>query len=206
MISISDYLFGGGSSDWAITDSGGGDLLPFYSFISASIQMGGQVVSEPVELGSFTSYNKTSDPAQVTLELAFQGERSDLQQALTQVKELKESTDLFSIVTPYYEFENMTLQDYSFEWRTENGLGSVVVSLTCVEVREVEAAYGVVSQDAITAAQETPPITEANAADPSDVSTQDTGMTATAAPTTAENTVVEPKRKSILRQMEEGWA
>lgn len=200
-----------GSEEWTITDKNGNALLPIYSINGLpSITAGGKAVSAPVEQNSFQTYNKTSEPIEVQMDIVFEGTNAEIQNGLTKTLELKESTETFSIVTPYYEFENMTLESLNYSQTTSNGLGSVLVSLVCREVKEVTVAYTTVSQKAIQANQQAPassagadstPISAADATDPSDTSMVDTGQTATAAPSYSEAETAEPKRQSVLKQM-----
>lgn len=151
--------------------------------------MDGMVVSDPVEEGSFTTYNKTSAPVSIDIMVSFQGDKASLQEAITKVKELKEGLTTFSIVTPYYEFESMTLERLSYDMKVENGLGVLIVTMTCIEVKEVEAAYTSVSQTAIQAAQ---------CANASNASTVNTGQTTTSTPTGEEQEKAE-EDKTLLK-------
>lgn len=186
-------------TDWALKKNGA-DLLSITSFLSASVTSGGSVVSAPVEEGSFTSYNKTADPLAVKVEAAFQGTKAELQTILESLETLKESTDTFSIVTPYAEYENMTLASYQFESRTENGVGVLFVTMDTEEVKEVSAAYTTVSAEAIQANQ---------AANASDASTVDTGQTATASLSSSETAQAQAsntaatRRKTLMKQGQE---
>lgn len=191
-------------TEWLIADGSGNPVLPLYSYISHSIDAGGSAVSAPIEEGSFNSYNKTSEPKKITIEVSFSGTRAELHEALDKVDELKESTKTFSIITPYYEYENFTLESYSSDMRTETGWGVMFVTLQCVEIKETQAMYSSVSQDAIQSAQ-TSSISADDATNPSDVSTVETGQTATSAPTAAQESTAAPQRESILYKMENGW-
>lgn len=196
----------GNNLDWQIADESGNPVLPLYSILSVSVQADGQVVSDPVEMGSFTSYNKTIAPVVINLEIAFSGTNASLLGCVEKVKELQENVSTFSIVTPYYEWENMTLESFSYEIKRESGVGGMLkVALTCVEIKEVAAAYSAVSQDAIQANQAAS-ISSADATDPSDVSPVQSGQTATATPTTAEDTAASGQKESILYQINNGWA
>ena len=205
LFSIGDLFSTGVSSvdNWTITDAGGGGLLPIYSVLRVEVSLDGQVVSEPIELGSFNSYNKTNAPAEVRMDIAFCGTNSELQEAHTKVKELKESVNTFSIVTPYYEFENMALQSVSYSQTATDGLGMLVCSITCVEIKESAAAYSTVSQDALQASQQSP-IGEADATNPSDVSNVETGQTAPASLSSSESPIVEEEDASIAYRIAHG--
>lgn len=200
-------LFGGGlgGGEWTIASSGGSSLLPVYSLLDVDVTMDGAVVSEQIEEGSFESHNKTSAPIQITLNVAFNGSASDLQEALTKVRDLKESVSTFSIVTPYYEFENMTLERFNTKMTVTDGLGVLYCELSCVEIREVAAAYGVVDQSVIQQAQQESPIAQADAANPSDVSAVNTGQSAPASLNTSESAAASPQRESIAYKMANGW-
>lgn len=174
--------------EWMIADEAGNSILPVYSVLSVDVTMDGRAVSDPIEEGSFTTYNKTTSPISIDMGISFQGDKASLQEAVTKAKELKESVNTFSIVTPYYEFENMTLERLSYNMRVENGLGVLVVSLSCVEVKEVQAAYTSVSQTAIQAAQ---------CSNASNASTVDTGQTTTATPTEEEQEKAETEEGII---------
>lgn len=184
-------------AEWVISDDDGNPILPIYSVLGLpNITAGGAAVSAPVEENSFQTYNKTSEPISISMDIVFQGTNAEIQSALEKVLELKNSTEKFSIVTPFYEFQNFTLENFGYSLTAENGYGSVVVSLSCVEVKEVTATYTSVSQESIQANQTT--ISESDATEPSDVTTVDTGRTATATPTAEETAAAEPRRKSIL--------
>ena len=181
------------SAEWVIADESGNSILPVYSVISVDVQMDGRTVSDPVEEGSFTTYNKTSAPTTIDMEVSFQGDKASLQEAVTKAKEIKEGVTTFSIVTPYYEFENMTLERLSYKMRVENGLGILIASMMCTEVKEVDADYTSVSQTAIQASQ---------CANASNTSTVNTGQTTTSILTTAEQSAAEEDATTITKVLE----
>ena len=137
---------------WKFSD---GVLASAY-IMDMAIRQGGTVVSSPIEQGSFASYNKTTDPTEITATLAFQGEDLHLQTILFDIKELKESVTTLSIETPCAEYQNMTLQNYDYSYKLEDGLGVLYINATFLEIREVQVAYTkqttqAVSQQAIAA-------------------------------------------------------
>lgn len=143
----------------------GGVMASAY-IIDMAIRQGGTVVSSPIEQGSFASYNKTTDPTEITATLAFQGTDLHLQTVLFDMKQLKESVTTFSIETPYAEYQNMTLQNYDYSYKLEDGLGVLYINATFLEIREVQVAYTkqttqAVSQQAI-AADETKDVSAAS--------------------------------------------
>lgn len=176
---------------WVVLNDKSQNALPLRSVESLSVTHGGSAVSEPIEEGSFTSYNKTTEPISIELSAMMQGETTKLQSALTRLTELQNSVERLSVSTPYYEYQNMTLESFDYEMSTTNGLGMLAVKLSLVEVRESAAAYSEVSADAITASQ---------AASASDVSAVDTGSVSTQTPTTEETQAGERAGETIKKK------
>lgn len=176
---------------WIILNDKSQNALPLKSIESLSITHGGSTVSEAIEEGSFTSYNKTTEPISMELEAMIQGETTELQSALTRLTELQNGIEKLSVSTPYYEYQNMTLESFDYEMSTANGLGFLAVKLSLVEIRESAAAYSEVSADAITASQ---------AASASDVSAVDTGSVSTQTPATEETRAGERAGETIKKK------
>lgn len=134
------------NKDWAFSDN----VLPNANFFDMSIRCGGQVVSSPIEEGSFFSYNKTTEPIEITATLSFSGTNTFLQSVLNRLNNLKNSVTTFSIKTPMYEYRNMNLESYDYAFRREDGLGVLYINATFIEIREVNLTY---SDGAITPEQ-----------------------------------------------------
>lgn len=169
-------------AEWTFSDN----VLPNAAMFDMQVRCGGTVVSSPIEQGSFISYNKTTEPLEITATLAFSGSDAFLQSALDSLNTLKQSVTTFSIQTPAYEYENMTLQNFDYAWRREDGRGVLYVSAMFVEIREVQVAYTDTT------------ITEADSKSPSAVSNQNTGLKQAQEPT-AEEAAAGEKSKSALR-------
>lgn len=131
---------------WSFSD----DILPNASIFDLSIRCGGSVVSSPIEEGSFFSYNKTTEPIEITATLSFSGTNTFLQSVLNRLNNLKNSVTTFSIKTPMYEYRNMNLESYDYAFRREDGLGVLYINATFIEIREVNLTY---SDGAITPEQ-----------------------------------------------------
>lgn len=194
---------------WMIADERGNSVLPIKSILSLSATSGGSVVSDAIEEGSFTAYNKTSEPLELNMEIGFEGEDWELNHALTSLTELKESVATFSIVTPYHEYENMTLENYDYEMKTENGLGALIANCTFKEIREVKPAYSQVdastirqNQDENRAAQ-SESISSDDCSDASDSSVSDGGQVSSSTPTGDEGTAAEEDNRSVSKTAED---
>ena len=132
-------------AQWLLADTSGKSLITFTSFIDADIRLGGRVVSEAVESGSFASYNKLKEPADISVTLAVSGTSDELQTALNTLIKLKEGTDLFSLVTPEYEYKNLTLESLNFKRSVDEGVDVIYFTLSLLEVEEVTSAYSTTS-------------------------------------------------------------
>ena len=176
---------------WNFKDKQGTSVFGDAKVMDIGYENSGSVVSSPIEEGSFFSYNKTGEPQRIGCTLAFEGTSQYLQSMLNITKKYKESMDVFSIVTPFSEYENMTLESYSYTFDVTNGYGVLYVRIICVEIKEVAVSYS--STDV---SELPPPINDGDATNPSDASTQDTGM---ANPTTGDSKTQESANKSALK-------
>lgn len=189
--STSDYVQSQ-TSEWNFSD----DVLPNAHIFDLSIKCGGSVVSSPIEQGSFFSYNKTTEPMEINATLSFSGTNTALQSVLNKLYSLKNSVTIFSIRTPYYEYENMNLQNYNYSLQREDGLGVLYVKATFIEIREVQVAYTETT------------ITEQQAKDPSATSTVEGGLKQAEEPTTQEYQAgtssagtISGKRQSLAKKL-----
>lgn len=172
-------------SEWQFSDG----VLPEAGVINMTIRSGGSVVSSAVEQGSFATYNKVTEPLEITATLSFQGTDSFLQSVLDNLKTLKESVTVFSIETPAYEYQSMTVEKYDYSWTREIGRGVLIVNATLIEIKEVQVAY----------TQTT--ITEADTKDVSATSTVDSGLQQAQEPSQQQEEAGKSSRQSILRSM-----
>ena len=171
-------------AEWTFSDN----VLPNAAMFDMQVRCGGTVVSSPIEQGSFISYNKTTEPLEITATLAFSGSDAFLQSALDSLNTLKQSVTTFSIQTPAYEYENMTLQNFDYAWRREDGRGVLYVSAVFIEIGGVQVAYTDTT------------ITEADSKSPSAVSKQNAGLKQAQEPSQAEQTAGNSTKQSILRR------
>ena len=126
---------------WAIAKSDGADALAVSSYLDFDIRSDSQIVNAPVEEGSFTSYNKTTQPIEISTSIGISGTDAELQEALAKVDTLKNGLELVSIVTPNAEYKNMNCVSYSYARKRENGVGVLWIDLEFQEVKQVAAAY-----------------------------------------------------------------
>jgi hypothetical protein len=167
------------SNLYMIADEGGSPIIGFKSLLKAEYKSSGTAVSEPIEQNSYATYNKTTEPREFYFEVALQAPNNDFSAAISKLEELKKGTDLFHFVTPFSEFENLTLEGYSITLETYTSM--LVVELQCKEIIEVQQGYTKVEVNDAT------PINVENASNPDNADTVNTGMTGTRSPSSEES-------------------
>lgn len=165
------------SSKWRFVNEQGANVLPDAAVFQVSVTSGGKVVSEPIEKGSFMTYNKVNSPLEINADISFSGTNAYLQSVISMIEALKTAVSYFSIVTPVYEYEHITLQNYDYSLNATDGLGVLHINAQFIEIREVDVAYSSIDINTITAA---------DAKNPSDASKVNTGTTTTRNPTAEE--------------------
>ena len=167
------------SNLYMIADEGGSPIIGFKSLLKAEYKSSGTAVSEPIEQNSYATYNKTTEPREFYFEVALQAPNNDFSAAISKLEELKKGTEVFHFVTPFSEFENLTLEGYSITLETYTSM--LVVELQCKEIIEVQQGYTKVEVNDAT------PINAGNASNPDNADTVNTGMTGTRNPSSEES-------------------
>lgn len=129
---------GAATQTWALLTEDGADVLAFDAMLSVDISAENQVAYEPVENGSFASYNKAASPTQLRVTLARSGTSYDQQAMLDTLERLCGGTDLVTLVTPAQEYAGYNLESYTYSRKSDNGAQLLVVELSLVEIRQVE--------------------------------------------------------------------
>ena len=167
------------SNLYMIADEGGSPIIGFKSLLKADYNSNGTVVSEAIEQNSYATYNKTTEPREFYFEVALQAPNNDFSAAISKLEELKKGTEVFHFVTPFSEFENLTLEGYSITLETYTSM--LVVELQCKEIIEVQQGYTKVEVNDAT------PINAGNASNPDNADTVNTGMTGARSPSSEES-------------------
>lgn len=129
------------TNQWGLFDKAGLELITFSSVLAVEVTDEGVTTSEPVEEGSFATYNKNNAPLEVMLTAAIDGEPDELQAAIQTLREAKAGTALYSVITPEAEFANMNIENVSFRRVREDGVNVILFELRLKEVREVSPRY-----------------------------------------------------------------
>lgn len=119
---------------WAIIANE--SILEFDSLIGIDATSESSVIDEPIEKGSFASYNKVTSPLQVRIVLGFNGDDAAFDIRLTELREIKANLDLISVIAGQTFYENMTIE--TLRYSRQSDVVFYLVDITLTEVREVE--------------------------------------------------------------------
>lgn len=135
-LGISDSI-----SSWSIIDDQGQRAVAFDVMINFDITAENKVIQSPTEMGNFVMYNKVVTPNQIGLQVAIMGDSARLQEALNILFQLQASTDLISVISPEYEYQNYNLEKMQYQRAAEKGIDVIYVDLGFIEVREATVQY-----------------------------------------------------------------
>ena len=123
---------------WTLQADGGGASIDFDVFVEMEFDAEDLVASEPLEKGSFASYNRQSSPMELSVVLACTRPYAEQQAVLDSLEKLASGTQKVALVTPAQEYKNLALQAYSYARKDDGGAQMLMVELKLVEVREVD--------------------------------------------------------------------
>jgi hypothetical protein len=116
----------------------GSETLSVYSF---DFSRQTAVATFPVENGSFVSYDKVWSPATPGVTLAFDGDQSEKKRLLSILDAACLNTVLWNVYTPDAEYENYTIQQYSYRRMATKGATMLLIDVFLEEVKEVSLSY-----------------------------------------------------------------
>lgn len=127
---------------WGVFSELGIPILLADNVVSLTHKNTSRISQAPVERGSFTSYNKVSDPANITLQLTKStGGATGRGIFLAQLEALQKTTLKFYVITPEYVYKNYNIRDIDQSRSAEDGATLLKVNLHLEEIREVTPEY-----------------------------------------------------------------
>jgi hypothetical protein len=146
---------------WGIFTAAGKPVAIADSVIDMGFKSASRVSNFPIQAGSFASHNKVTTPFEATVRLAkggslnVFGEVANLFKGgglggggdrargefLDAIDTAKQSLDLFTVVTPEKTYTNCNITGYSYRREQGNGAYMLLVDVTLIEIREVDAQY-----------------------------------------------------------------
>lgn len=133
--------------------------VDFNSMQEFSAEKSSRLPDEPIEKGSFATYNRIIEPRAITCRLSIEGGASKLQSAIDRLTDLCENNEKITLTTPEQSYKNMMLESFDYRRDATNGRGVLFVDLRFKEIREVA------SQQTTTSVEEAEPIEPEDAAD-----------------------------------------
>lgn len=155
--------------------------VSFSSMIEFTAEKSSRLPDEPIEKGSFATYNRVIEPRSITCRLAVEGYPSELQRAIDRLTTLCENDEKVTLSTPEQSYKNMMLESFDYRRDSQNGRGILYVDLRFKEIREVQSAQTTTS---VEEAEE--PIGEEDCEDGSCVDDMDDGEVQSSAASEAE--------------------
>ena len=129
-------------SGWAICKSEDlSDAVEFSVFMNMDYSGECKIISSPVEEGGFVSYNRTSAPAAIGLQVAIKGLPDELMSSLTDLEVMMEQTDLLTLITPDNVYQDYNMVKLQYSRKPEDGLDVAYIDIGLEEVRQVESKY-----------------------------------------------------------------
>jgi len=138
---------------------GQSSAVDFNSMQEFSAEKSSRLPDEPIEKGSFATYNRIIEPRAITCRLSIEGGASKLQSAIDRLTDLCENNEKITLTTPEQSYKNMMLESFDYRRDATNGRGVLFVDLRFKEIREVQSAQ------TTTSVEEAEPIESEDAAD-----------------------------------------
>ena len=136
--------------------------VDFNSMQEFSAEKSSRLPDEPIEKGSFSTYNRIIEPRAITCQLSVEGSASKLQNAIDRLTTLCENDEKITLTTPEQSYKNMMLESFDYRRDATNGRGVLFVDLRFKEIREVQSAQ---TTTAVEEAESAEPIEAEDAAD-----------------------------------------
>lgn len=133
--------------------------VDFSSMQEFAAEKSSRLPDEPIEKGSFATYNRIIEPRTITCKLAVEGSAAKLQSAIDRLTTLCENDEKVTLTTPEQNYPNMMLESFDYRRDVMSGRGILYVDLRFKEIREVKSAQ------TTTSVEEAEPIEAEDAAD-----------------------------------------
>lgn len=111
--------------------------VAFSSMLEFSAEKSSRLPDEPIEKGSFATYNRVIEPRSITCRLGVSGTAQRLQSEIDRLTTLSENDEKITLVTPEQSYKNMMLESFDYRRDAQNGRGVLYVDLRFKEIREV---------------------------------------------------------------------
>ncbi|HGO6078357.1 hypothetical protein [Burkholderia cenocepacia] len=125
---------------WGIFDENGAPMAVADTALSIEYRGDSRISKYPQEQGGFADYNKVQVPYSARVQLACGGSDARRAAFLSSIEASKQSTMLFTVITPDATYENANVVAYDYRRTTKNGVTLVVAEVYLEEVRQTVVA------------------------------------------------------------------
>ncbi|WP_176077501.1 phage baseplate protein [Burkholderia dolosa] len=125
---------------WGIFDEFGAPMAVADTALSVEYRGDSRIAKYPQEQGGFRDYNKVQMPYNARVQLACGGSDARRTAFLAAVEAAKQSTALFTVITPDSTYENANVVSYDLRRTAKNGVTMLVVEVYLEEVRQTVVA------------------------------------------------------------------
>jgi len=125
---------------WGIFDEFGAPLAVADTALSVEYRGDSRISKYPQEQGGFADYNKVQMPYNARVQLVCGGSDTRRAAFLSAIEAAKQSTMLFTVITPDATYENANVVAYDYRRTSKNGVTMVVAELYLEEVRQTVVA------------------------------------------------------------------
>ncbi|WP_233867088.1 phage baseplate protein [Paraburkholderia adhaesiva] len=137
----------GDTPQWILADDQGNALITPDSLVDLGYRGEGRVATYPVEQGSFASYNKTTQPQELTLRLSCGGKNMGRDTFLAELGFLRTSLTLVNIVTPEITYRSYNVDRVDYARKSSTGLSLITAEVHFAEIRtSAQASYSNTAQ------------------------------------------------------------
>lgn len=112
--------------------------LAFDGLISFEITADAEAPSQPIEEGSFATYNKVKTPREITTQIARMGTETEMEEMITQLERWRTGATRVNFLTPEIEYPDFTLTSYNYTRTVQQGEGVIIFDLTLQEINSVQ--------------------------------------------------------------------
>lgn len=125
---------------WGIFDEFGAPLAVADTALSVEYRGDSRTSKYPQEQGGFADYNKVQMPYNARVQLVCGGSDTRRAAFLSAIEAAKQSTMLFTVITPDATYENANVVSYDYRRTSKNGVTMIVAELYLEEVRQTVVA------------------------------------------------------------------
>lgn len=124
---------------WVLVGANGQTVITPDSVLSVEYRGEQRISNFPIEKGSFASYNKIAVPYDLRVSLTCNGQGEMTRDAfLTQLEAMKNSLDIYTFITPDFNYQSINLEHYDYRREAGRGVQLITADLFFTEIRIVD--------------------------------------------------------------------